>query len=153
MPKDVWGGPWDVRGVHRMERGMYVVYTGWNVGCTWCTRDGTWYVRVVRGIVRGVRVIKIKPRTPQTFLRTPRTVRGIYASCPCSCYCPLTPVCDFPTQDMCVMCGYISIEFNADLGLINFIANWDYNILLLCTCGIWNSFNYNLLVTKQNLIM
>ena len=32
------------------------------------------------------------------------------------------------------MCGYILIEFGADLRSINFIGifNWDYNILLLC---------------------
>ena len=41
-----WDGTW-----------LYVVYAGWNVVCMWCTRDGTWYVHGVRGMERGMYVV------------------------------------------------------------------------------------------------
>ena len=62
----------DLRGVRGMVRGVRGMYTGWSVGCT---RDGPWDVRGVRGVCGFIFI-------PRTFPRTPRTVRGIYASCP-----------------------------------------------------------------------
>ena len=73
-----------VRGMVRRVRGMYM---GWSAGCTWCTRDGPQDVRGVRGMVRGMYTgVRGLIFIPRTFPRTPRTVRGIYGSCPRSYY-------------------------------------------------------------------
>ena len=74
------------------------VNTGWDVVCTWCTRDRTWAARGVRGIARGVYVVYVGCTgdgtwdargmgrgvrgvhglilIPRTFPRTPRAFTG-----------------------------------------------------------------------------